>query len=98
MHAALRVDDEDHDVGLLRGGLGLASRGFGKVIAVRHIGIRIDARRVDQAKSAATPLAQRVQAIAGNAGRVLDDREALTDEPVEEGALADVGATDDGDG
>ena len=50
------------DVGFLRGGLGLPPRRFGELIAVRHIGVRVDAGRVDQAESAAAPLAERVEA------------------------------------
>ena len=98
MQAGLRVDDEDDDVGFLRGGFGLAARRFGELIAVRHIGVGIDSGRVDHAERPAAPFAERVEAVAGDARGVLDDREALPDQPVEEGALPDVGAADDGDG
>ena len=36
--------------------------------------------------------------VAGDAGTVIDEREALAHEPVEQGGLADIGAAHDGDG
>lgn len=94
----LRIDDEDYNVGFLRSGFGLPPCRFREFVTVRGVRIRIDTRRVDHAERAATPFAQRVEPVARHAGRVLDDREALSDQPVEEGTLPDVWTSDDGDG
>ena len=37
-------------------------------------------------------------AVAGHAGPVVDQRQPLADQPVEQGRFADVGPADDGDG
>ena len=59
--------------------------------------LELQAAGVDHGEAPAVPLADAVDAVAGGAGDVLDDRDALPDQPVEEGRLADVGAADDGD-
>ena len=65
---------------------------------MRDVGTGIDSRGIDQAEDAPAPIAQRVETIARNAGRVLDDRQPAADKPVEERALADVGTADDRNG
>ena len=57
----------------------------------------LQAAGVDHGEGAAVPFADAVDAVAGRAGKVLDDRDALADQPVEEGGLADIGAANDGD-
>ena len=60
-------------------------------------GLELQAAGVDHGEGAAGPLRGAVHAVAGGAGDIGDDRDALADEPVEERALADVGAADDRD-
>ena len=60
-------------------------------------GLQLQAAGVDHGERAAGPLRGAVDAVAGGARDVGDDRDALADEPVEERALADVRAADDGD-
>ena len=92
--AGLGVDDEADGVGLGHGEANLLLDGDGvgpfKLFAEHAAG-------VDDAKDATTPFGGVVVAIAGGAGRVLDDRLATTDDAVKEGRLANVGAPDDGD-
>jgi hypothetical protein len=94
----LRVDDEDDRVGFLSRGFGLTAGCLGEDFTVRGIRVRIDAGGVDYTEGAAAPLAQRVKPVAGHARRVLHDRQPLTDQAVEEGALSDVRTADDGNG
>ena len=53
---------------------------------------------VDQPEPPAVPLCGREMTVAGDAGLRVDDRLAPPDDAIEQGRLADVGATDDGDG
>ena len=92
----LRVDDEHDHVGVAGGVLGLFARAEGDRVV--GIDVEFDAAGVDAGERAAAPLGERVEAVARDAGRVLDDGEALTDQTVEERAFAHVGATDDRDG
>ncbi len=74
MASGHRIDDEHHDVGFRGGGLGLAPGGRPKRVAVDGVGFRIDSGRIDEAERTAAPVADRVQAVARNAGGVFDDR------------------------
>ena len=93
MDAFPAVDDQDDHVGLGHGDLGLAAALRGDVFG----GIRIDAARVDDGEDAVAPAALAVEAIAGDAGLVLDDRDPAPDQAVEQGRFAHVGSTHQGD-
>ncbi len=88
--AHLGVDDEDHGVGGLDGELGL--RGHGGVDAED---VLLPAAGVDDLEAAARPLGLVGHTVTGDAGLVLDDRLAPPDDPVDQGRLADVRASDD---
>ena len=86
------VDHEDDDVGLgdRESGLLLDAR------LDRVVRVDLQAAGVDDHEAPAVPLGVAVQPVARRAGAVLDDRRARADDAVEERALADVRATDDG--
>ena len=65
--------------------------------SMSRAGLQLEAAGVDHREVAAVPFAGAIDAVAGRAGEVLDDRHPLTDEPVEERGLADIRAADDGD-
>jgi hypothetical protein len=56
----------------------------------------VEAAGVDQRELTPTPLRGRVDAIARRAGKILDDRDALADDAVEERRLPNVGPADNG--
>ena len=85
------VGEEEHDVGLGEGDVGLDADLLGEGVAL----VEDDAAGVDDLVPLAVPLGGGVEAVAGDAGLVLDDGEALLDDAVEEGALADVRSADD---
>ena len=90
-HAGLRVDDEQHEIGLVdrRAGLGGdLTRDLGAVSEV-------DAARVDQDEAPPAPLADDVLAVAGHARLFMDDRRASGREPVHESRFSNVGKADD---
>ena len=60
-------------------------------------GVELEAAGVDHHEAPPVPVGLAVDPVAGRARRILDDRGALADHPVEERALPDVRATDDGD-
>ena len=60
-------------------------------------GLELETAGVDDDEAPAVPLGVAVQPVARRPRPVLDDRRALAEEPVEERALADVRAPDDGD-
>ena len=91
-HAADGIDHEHDDVGLTDGQAGLLL----DVRLDRVVRIDLEAAGVDDDESPAVPLGVAVQPVTGRPGTVLDDRRARTEDPVEERALADVRATDDG--
>ncbi len=85
-HAVPDVRDEDDDFGAVDGQLGLTAHlGQDDVI-----GMGLDAAGVHQQHGVAQPLTVPVDAVPGDAGRVVHDGEALTDEFVEQGGLAHV--------
>ena len=90
--ADLGVDDEDDRVGGLDRELGL--RGDGGVDAED---VLLPAAGVDDLEAAARPLGLVGDAVAGDAGLVLDDGLAAADDAVHQGRLADVRAADDGE-
>ena len=91
-HAHRRVDDEQHDVGPPHGRLDLPADLGVEVAATRH-----PTAGVDDPERDAEPLGLELLAVTGDAGTVLDDGRLLTDDPVEQRALADVGPAHDGD-
>ena len=68
-----------------RGELRLSAGSARDLVAV---GAGVDAGRVDQREGAAAPLRQRVEPIARDARRIVDDRQAAPDQPVEERTLS----------
>src|SRR5438445_11170296 len=58
---------------------------------------QVEARRVNHAERPAPPVGDAVQAVARQPGLLFDDGLLPADQPVEEGRLANVRATDDGD-
>ncbi len=91
--AALRVDDEQDHVGLPDRGLRLAAYGRLHLAGLRVV----ESPGVDERELAAAPLGGRVDAVARRAGKVLDDRDAFTDEAIEQRRFADVGPPNDRD-
>ena len=86
------VDDEQDQVGLLDRHPRLLLH------PLLDVGARLElkAAGVHHREGSPVPLGGAVDAVARRAGDVADDREPLADEPVEERALPDVGAPDDG--
>ena len=91
--ADARVDDEQHQIGLLHGGLDLAADLVVEVAASRH-----PTAGVDHPERYAEPFGFELLAVAGDAGTVLDDGLLFTEDTVEQGALAHVGAAHDHEG
>ena len=92
--AGAGVDDEQHDVGLGDPDPRLALDVAGQLVLVGEV----DAAGVEQLEGDAVPLAAHPLAVAGDAGLGVGDRLPPAGEPVDQGALADVGEADDGDG
>ena len=91
---AARVDDEEHEVGLLdRRARLLGDRARDR----RRVG-DVDAAGVDEQEALAVPLADELLAVARDARRLVHDRGARAGEPVDERRLADVREADDRDG
>ena len=87
------VHDEDDDVGLGDGETRLVLDGrLDQVVRVQ-----LQAAGVHQDEAPAVPFGVAVEAVPRRVGAILDDGRAATDDPVEEGALADVRPADDGD-
>ena len=93
MAAVESIDHEEDEVGRLDGDEGFDFHLLGKAIADRGA----DAAGVDDLNGEAGLLDRRGKAVAGDAGHVVDNGDAVAGEPVEERALADVGSADDGD-
>ncbi len=85
------VDHEQHRVGLLDTQLGL-----GGDHGVDAEDVDLPAAGVDDLEAAAVPGGLVADAVAGDAGLVLDDGLATADDAVDQGRLADVRAADDG--
>ena len=86
------VDDEQHHVGVADGGLDLPADLGLELRSAGH-----PAAGVDDAEGDAEPIGLQRLAVARHARVVLDDRRLLADDAVEQRALPDVRATDDGD-
>ena len=92
--ALARVDHEQRRVGFAHRGLGLlahAARQAGRVLVLEPGGVDHPELQPNQVGVAFAPVAR-------DSGPVIDQREALADEPVEERRFADVGAADDCNG
>ena len=89
-----RVDDEQHEVGLVDRGLRL----LGDLRAERPALDLVDAARVDQPEPGAGPLAEELLAVPGHARRLVHDCGPALREPVDQRRLADVREADDRDG
>ncbi len=88
------VDDEDDDVGLDAGGLGLLADAAGEGV-VGAAGL--DAARVNEREVHAVPVGVMVAAVARDAAALMDDGFLLLGYAVHQCRLADVGSADDGD-
>ena len=88
-----RVDHQDDHVGLVDRQAGLLL----DPLLDRVVGVDLQAAGVDHDEAPAVPFGVAVEAVAGGPGAVLDDRPAAAEDPVEQGALADVGPPDQGD-
>ncbi len=74
METVLRVHDHDDYRGFVGRGFRLTARRIGELVPVCDLGARIDAGGIHQGEEAPVPIAKRVQAIARDAGCILDDR------------------------
>ena len=88
-----RVDEEQHHIGSLHSSFDLAADLDIEIVAARQ-----PPTGVDQQEVHAEPVGLCLLAITGHAGAVFDNRNLLADDPVEQGALADVGTPDDDNG
>ena len=89
-----RVDDEEDHIGLGDPEPGLAADVLGELALVGDV----DPAGVEQVEGDAVPLAGDALAVSGDAGLAMGDGLAAAGEAVDQGALADVGEADDGDG
>ncbi len=90
-HPHRHVDDEQHQVGLVHGPLGL----------VAHLGLEVapagqPAAGVDEGEGDAVPLGVEDLAVPGDPRRLLDHGRPPPDDPVDQRGLADVGPPDHG--
>ena len=92
--AGAGVDHEEDDVGLGDGHLGLPAHARFKAIA----GDVLEAGGVEQAEAQIADAALALAAVAGDARRVVDQRDAPAHQPVEQRRFADIGPADNGDG
>ena len=91
--ADARVDDEEDRVRLLDGDFGLAVHAGRQIVALAFVETGgVDHREVEIAEAGVA-----LATVAGDARRVVHQRQLLADEAVEQSRLADVGAADDGD-
>ena len=87
-----RVDHEHQRVGK-------ADRGFGLLLhprGERALGALVEAGGVDHGEFEIAEARIALAAVAGDAGLVIDQRELLPDQPVEQRRLSDIGPADDG--
>ena len=79
--------------------VGKADRGFGLLLHPRRqraLGALVEARGIDDGEFEIAEPRLALAAIAGDAGLVIDQRELLSDQPVEQRRLSDIGPADDG--
>ena len=87
------VDDEQADVGLVHGTLGQAPHPALQRIVLDHF----QAGRVDHDEAQVAQARVALAQVAGDARLVIDQRQPLAHEAVEQGGLADIGPSDDGE-
>ena len=92
-HALARVHHEQDQFGVFQRGLGLLAHPSLEAF----VGDVLVAGGVDQRQVHVANHAVRIAAVAGHAGAIIDQRQALADKAVEQGRLAHIGAADDGD-
>src|SRR5262249_1326474 len=90
----LRIDDEEHEVGLRDRRAGLV----GNRPRDRRGGGDVDAARGDQPELGARPFADELLPVGGDAARPVDDRGGRAGQAVDERRLAEVREADNGDG
>ena len=91
------VDDEQHEIRAAHRGLGLGrhlGRERGRLGREAGLARSQPASGVDEHERAPVPFGNQLAPIARDAGPLFHDRGALTDDPVHERRLADVGAPD----
>ena len=89
------VDEDEGDLGLLDGGLG--ADGGVVVGACRPVHLAADTRGVDEPPRAAIELNELIDGVTCGAGEFVDDDALAAGQRVQQGRLANVGATDEGD-
>ena len=87
-----RIDDEEQRVGECNRRFGLLLHTCGE----RALGALVEAGGVDDGEVEITKARGPLAAVAGDAGRVIDKRQFLPDQSVEQRGLADIGAADNG--
>ncbi len=92
--AIARVDDEEQGIGLGDGGDGLLGHALGQRTG-RGL---FETGGVDQAEGEAVKLHIHCLPVAGDARRVMHDGGMASRQPVDQPRLADIGASDDGEG
>ena len=90
--AGARVDHEHQGVGKPDRGLGLLLHPRGQ----RALGALVEARGVDHGEFEIAEASLALAAVAGDAGLVIDQRELLSDQPVEQRRFSDIGPADNG--
>ncbi len=87
------IDHEEQGIGQRDRGLGLLLHPRGQ----RALGAFVEAGGVDDGEFEIAEPGLALAAIAGDAGQVIDERELLSDQAVEQRRLADIGPADNGD-
>ena len=93
-HAGARVDHEEHEVGFLHRRLGRLAHAVGERFRRRLL----KPRGVEQAETHVARIDLRLAPVARDAGQIVDERQPLAGQPVEERRLADIRPAGDGDG
>ena len=92
-HAGPRIDQEQHEIGLGDGRFRLLAHARGKPLIPG-----LEPRGIDEGDGARPKLGLGLAPVARQPGLVVDQRQLLADQPVEQGGLADIRPSDDGDG
>ena len=92
--AGARIDQEEDRIGRGDRGFGLRPHAAGQALGRRLL----EAGGVDHREGEIAEPRLALAAVAGDARPVVDQREPLADQPVEQRRLADIRPADDGDG
>ena len=87
--ARTTVDEENHDVSLVRAGKRLFANGFLERVLVTHL----DTAGIDEHEVHAIPIGLMIRAVARDAAHLVNDSLVLTGNAVDKRGLAHVGAT-----